>query len=115
MAIRQLEKNEWKTYFEHISKSLLGVRAQIQVAALNIGDQIAAEWVPMLGIVYDSKDDVLRIALDGLDHRIPKPREIFVDERETGLLSFEVADAEGVRHIVQLREPLMLPPPPAVG
>lgn len=111
MATCQLQKNEWKPYFDRVSKNLLGMRAQIEVAALNIGDQLAAEWVPMLGVVYDNKDDLLEIALDGLDHLISKPREIYVDEGETGLASFEVVDASGVRHIVQLREPLMLPPP----
>jgi hypothetical protein len=30
------------------------MRAQIEVAAPNIGDQIEAEWVPMLGIVLIS-------------------------------------------------------------
>lgn len=94
---------------------LLGMRAQIEVAALNIGDQIAAEWVPMFGVGHDPNEDVLRITLDGLDHVIPKPREIYVDEGEVGLSSFEVFDADNVRHIVQLREPLKLPPPPAAG
>jgi hypothetical protein len=113
MATRQLPKDEWKAYFEVVSKILLGMRAQVEVAALNIGDQIAAEWVPMLGVVYDRANDVLRISLDGLEHVIAKPREIYVDEGEAGLSSFEVVDADSVRHIVQLREPLMLPAPPA--
>jgi hypothetical protein len=115
MALRQLQKDEWKAYFEVVSKMLLGMRAQIEVAALNIGDQIAAEWVPMLGVEHDPNEDVLRITLDGLDHVIPKPREIYVDEGEVGLSSFEVVDADNVRHIVQLRESLKLPPSPAVG
>ncbi len=90
MAIRRLEKDEWQAYLDRISKRLAGMRAEIEVAALNLGDQIAAEWVPIFGIVYDSKDDVLEIALDGLDHLISKPKEIYVDESfETELASFE--------------------------
>ena len=115
MAIRRLEKDEWQADLDRISKRLAGMRAEIEVAALNLGDQIAAEWVPMFGIVYDSKDDVLEIALDGLDHLISKPKEIYVDESQTELASFEVVDADDVRHIVQLREPLMLPAPSAAG
>jgi hypothetical protein len=61
------------------------------------------------------KDDLLSIALDGLDHMIPGPIEIHVDEGETGVTSFEVVDAAGVRHIVQLREPLILPAPSAAA
>ena len=115
MAIRRLEKDEWQADLDRISKRLAGMRAEIEVAALNLGDQIAAEWVPMFGIVYDSKDDVLEIALDGLDHLISKPKEIYVDESQAELASFEVVDADDVRHIVQLREPLMLPAPSAAG
>jgi hypothetical protein len=115
VAIRQLQKDEWKAYFDRVSKNLLGRRATIEVAALNIGDQIEAEWVPMVGASYDHKDDVLSIAITGLDHMIPNPREIYVDEGETGLTSFEVVDAAGVRHIIQLREPLMLPAPSTAG
>jgi hypothetical protein len=115
MAIRQLQKDEWKAYFDRVSKSLLGKRAMIEVAALNVGDQIEAEWVPMLGASYDHKDDVLSIPLTDLDHMILNPREIYVDEGETGLTSFEVVDAAGVRHIVHLREPLMLPAPSTAG
>ena len=111
MAVRTLENQEWHGYFDLISRGLLGKRAEIEVASLELGDQIEAEWVPLLGITYDQKDDVLEIALDGLDHLIPKPRQIFVDEGLGGLASFEVVDHAGARHIVQLREPLMLPPP----
>ena len=111
MAVRTLEKQEWHGYFDRISRGLLGERAEIEVASLQLGDQIEAEWAPLLGITYDPKDDVLEVALDGLDHLIPRPRQIFVDEGLSGLASFEVVDHTGVRHIVQLREPLMLPPP----
>ena len=111
MAVRTLEKSEWHSYLDRVSRAVLGKRAEIEVASLELGDQIEAEWVPILGITYDQKDDVLDIVLLGLDHLIPKPRQIFVDEGLGGLASFGVVDHAGVRHIVQLREPLMLPPP----
>ena len=70
----------------------------------------------MLGIAYDPKDDVLEIALNGLDHLIHKPRELYADSGAGGLLSFEVIDADGVAQIIKLREPLMLPAPsPKIG
>lgn len=111
MSIRKLERPEWLGYFNIMSEALTGMRAEIEVASLNLGAQLAAEWVALLGISYDPKDDVLDIALDGLDHRISQPREIYVDEGLPGLISFEAVDAGGVRHIVKLREPLMLPAP----
>jgi hypothetical protein len=111
MAIRKLEKAEWRPFFDRISKALIGKRAEIEIASLALGDQIEAEWLPLIGIAYDPKDDILEIALDGLDHLIPHPREIYVDQTGILMSSLEVIDGDGVSQIVHLRDPLMLPAP----
>jgi uncharacterized protein DUF5335 len=103
-------QSEWRPFFDRMSKALLGKWAEIEVASLDLGDQIVAEWVPMLGITYDSRDDVLDVALDRATHLIRHPREIVVEEALTGLASVAVVDGEGGRHVVRLKEPLMLPP-----
>lgn len=105
-------QSEWRPFFDRMSKALLGKRAEIEVASLDLGDQIVAEWVPMLGITYDSGDDLLDVALDRANHLIRHPREILVEEGQTGLESVAVVDGDGTRQIVRLREPLMLPPSP---
>jgi hypothetical protein len=115
MAIQKLEKPAWHPYFDQMSKLIIGKRAEVEVAALNIGDQIEAEWLPLMGIVYDHKDDLVEVLMDGLDHLIRKPAEIYVDYGPTGLVSIEVVDADGVKQIVKLRDPLMLPAPQAAG
>jgi hypothetical protein len=108
---KQLEKSQWRAYFDRISKTLVGKRAEIEVASLKLGDQIEAEWLPLLGISYDPKNDIIEIALEGVDHLIHKPREIYVEQEGLELSSLEVIDAEGVRQIVVLRDPMMLPAP----
>ena len=62
MTAQKIDRAEWQTFFDTLSKGLLGMRAEIEVASLALGDQIAAEWVLLLGITYDLKDDVLEIA-----------------------------------------------------
>lgn len=109
MAIRKLDQTTWQTYFDRLSKNLPGKLAEIEIAALDIGDQIQAEWVPLLGITYDRKDDLLEVLLEGLDHLIHHPREIHVDEGPAGLASMNVVDADDVQQIIKLRAPLMLP------
>ena len=101
---------EWRAFFDRTSKALLGKWAEIEVASLDLGDQIAVEWVPMIGITYDSKDDLLDVALDRMNHLIRGPRETLVEEGPTGLASVAVVDAEGTRQVVRLRQPLALPP-----
>jgi hypothetical protein len=108
---KQLEKSQWRAYFDRMSKAIVGKRAEIEVASLKLGDQIEAEWLPLLGISYDPKDDVIEIALEGVDHLIHKPREVYVEEQGLELSSLEIVDAEGVRQIIVLRDPMMLPAP----
>lgn len=110
MTVRQLSKNEWQAYCNRISKGLEGKRAQIEVAALPLGDQIAAKWVPIFGVTYDPKNDIVEVALEGLDHIIRKPRSLAADEEASGLTGLEIIDGEGRKQIVRLMEPLMLPP-----
>ena len=61
-----------------------------------------------MGITYDPKGDLIEILVKGLDRLIPKPREVWVDHGAIGLVSIEVVDADAVRQIIRLREPLML-------
>ena len=102
-------KSEWRPFFDRMSKALLGKRAEVEVTSLDLGDQITAEWIPMFGITYDSRDDLLDVALDRVDHLIRHPKEIVVEEGPMGVVSVAVVDKEGVRQVVKIREPLLLP------
>jgi hypothetical protein len=108
--LRNLPKTEWREFFDRMSKPLLGKWAEIEMAELDLGDQVIAEWVPLIGITYDSQDDLLDVALDRANRLIRHPREIVVEEAETGLASVAVVDADGGKHIVRLKDPLDLPP-----
>jgi Family of unknown function (DUF5335) len=110
MPIRKLNREEWRPFFNGLSKVLQGVRAEIEVVSLALGDQVEAEWLLFFGITYDPKDDIVEIALDGIDHLIEKPREAYVDG-DNGIISMEIVDINGAHQIVKLREPLMLPKP----
>ena len=111
MTIRRLEKPEWRPFFDTMSKILEAKVAEVEVASLDLGDRTQAEWLPLIGVTYDPRDDAVEIALDGLDHMIRKPREIYLDDGAAGLTSLEIVDADGVRQIVKLKDQLMLPAP----
>jgi hypothetical protein len=85
--------------------------AEIEVASLSLGDQVEAEWLPLHGITYDPNDDLVEVALEGLDYMIRKPREIYLEDWTRGLTTIEVVDADGTKQVVKLREPLMLASP----
>ena len=113
MINRKIEKSEWKQFFDFLSKQAEGTRAEIEVASLKLGDQIEAEWLPVIGLVYDHKDNSVEIALeaskrDVVDHIIREPREIYFAEDGRRFMGLDIIDLEGDHHIVKLKDPLML-------
>ena len=110
MATVKVEKAAWQKYFDQMSKSqLAGKEVEIEVASLDIGDQIEQEWIQLLGMSYDPRNDLIEVLVEGLDHLIHKPCEVWVEHGTAGLASMEVIDGDDVRQIIRLREPLMLP------
>ena len=59
MALRKLDKTEWRAYFDRVSRGFIGKRAEIEIASLALGSQFEAEWLPLLGIVYDPKNEII--------------------------------------------------------
>jgi hypothetical protein len=113
MAATRLDKSKWRVFFDRMSRALLtGKRAEVEVAGVPLGDQIEAEWLPVLGVTYDPKSDVFQVILEGhVDHMIHGPKEVFIDEGKAGLESVLVIDRDGTEQIVKFRDPLMLPAP----
>jgi hypothetical protein len=124
MPTRKLDKAEWRPFLDGISKLLEAKEVEIEVASLSLprcsgvywpctrsgplGDQVQAKWLPLHGVTYDSKDDMVEVALEGLDHMIPRPREIYAQEGTAGLASLEVVDSTGAKQIVKFRDQLLL-------
>ena len=48
MTARELDKSQWRTFFDRLSKTLEGKQAEIEVASLSLGDQVEAEWLPFI-------------------------------------------------------------------
>jgi hypothetical protein len=109
MTSRTIAQAEWRAFFDSMASGLVGKRAEVEAASLDLGDQIVAEWVPLLGVTYDAQDDLLDVALSGLNHLIRRPREIYVQESPQGIETVAVLSADGVKQMLHLKDPLMLP------
>ncbi len=57
MASRKLDKSEWRAFCDHLSKALLGSDSEAVNASLSVGEEVAAEWVVLLGVAYDPRSD----------------------------------------------------------
>lgn len=102
MATKRLDEHDWGRYFDNVASALRGRKATVEVVAPDIGAQFAAVGLDVIGIAYDPKDRLLEIALDGMDHLIRHPQEIYVDETPRGLAVVEATDGSGRKHIVQI-------------
>ena len=111
MAAEQIDRTRWSAFLDGLTETLVGKQAEIEVAALDLGDQIEVEWAPLIGITYDKKNNVIEIALEQLDHLIRSPRAIFMDEAVGGIVALAIDDSDEHRHIVKLKDPLALAPP----
>lgn len=110
--MHNLPKESWKTYFNAVSEALIGKWAEVEVASLDLGDQVVAEWLPLLGVTYDSQDDLIDVALGGashFNHLIRHPRLVEVTEDVEGLRSIAVTNSDGTVQVLRLKEPLRLP------
>jgi len=111
MNTLHLPKQAWKSYFEAMSHVLIGKLAELEVAALDLGDQIVAERLPLLGITYDAKDDLVDVSLGGenqLNHLIRHPSQIEIVEDVDGVRSIAVTSGDGTVQVLRLRDPLRL-------
>jgi len=106
MTLRELPKAEWRPYFDQVSKHLIGERAMVEIKGLAFGDRRLARCLPLIGITYDGKDNILEVAMDGIDHLIHAPRKIIVSDGADGLESIEVVNAKQQSQVVTLVKPL---------
>ena len=108
MATRVLARAEWRRYCDRVSKEIAGRCVELDIASLELGDRVEARWLPLLGVVFDARGDVFEIALDGVGHSIPSPREILLEETERGLVALEIVAADDTVETLRFREPLCL-------
>jgi len=105
----KLDKPQLRELLDRVNKQLKGKPVEVDAASLQLGDQTQAEWIPLLGLSYDPHDDAIAIVLEGLDVTISKPREIHFDGVGSQWNALDIRDAQGIQHVVELREPLLLP------
>jgi hypothetical protein len=111
MATRELAKTDLEPYFDRVSKTLGIQNVEIEVASLDLGDQIEAEWTGLTSLAYDPKSDTLDVVGPTLDHRIRAPKAVHVQEGDDGLHAVNVERGDGVMEIIRLSRPLALPAP----
>ncbi|MDX1639813.1 MAG: DUF5335 family protein [Balneolaceae bacterium] len=108
MAVRKINRSDWQSFFDTFSKKFLKddqpEYAGIQILSEDIGAQPETGWLPLEGITYNPKDDLLDIRVEQLDRMILHPSEIYVDEDSQGwITSLEIVEKDGTKDIIEIR------------
>ena len=109
MTTRTIPREHWQRYLDDVSQHLRGQQVQIEIAGLDIGDQIAADWIPLNGLTYDPRSDLVEVQTASLDHMIREPQDMLAEEGARGLEVLCVIDGDGRKQLIKLRAPLALP------
>jgi hypothetical protein len=107
-STHELARSEWRRYCDRLSKHLAGRRVELDIASLELGDHVEARWLPLFGVVFDARGDVLEIALDGIGHSILAPRAIHLEQTDRGLVALSIVSANDSVETLRFREPLHL-------
>jgi len=111
MPLQRIEKPQWQPFFDRVSAALGAKSVDIDIVAPGIASEKEARRIALMGLSYDSKDDVFAVIGEDLEHNIEHPRQINVDAAPDLVRRVEVIDQEGGRHLIELTDPLLLPPP----
>ena len=111
MAAKTLEKSKWEEYFNELSKKLKSEKAEVEVEAFGVFDHVEAEWLPIVGISYDPKDDIFSVYMenekgDNLDHIIHTPESVELDYDGDMLKAVEIMGGDGGKTVIKFKVPL---------
>jgi hypothetical protein len=109
MTARSIQKADWGSFCAAVSEALEGSDAEIEVASIDLGQQVEKQWAPLIGISYDPEDDIIDIALEEVDHIVNEPKELLAEIDDARVSALQITDGEGTRHLVRLKDGLMLP------
>jgi hypothetical protein len=109
MTTRKLEREEWQSFFDAASRALPAGTVKLRVSGLDLGDQIAAENLPLLGNSFDPSADAVYVIAEALEHAISHPQAIYIEEEPSGLRVIEITDDEGRKQLIELTSAIALP------
>ena len=97
-------QNYFDTFTKHFLLHESTNAADVEVLTPELGDQFEAEGARLMGISYDPHTRSIDIELEGGEHRVYNPSEVWVVEEGDGhLKSIEMVQPGGTRELVRIR------------
>lgn len=111
--IREIPRNEWKKFFDELSRDKLEWHVTVQVLSDEHGAQVMSDGLPFAGLVYEEANGTEQvILLTGTDtethqtHVIPKPATVLFEETGIGPIGLlDIEDEAGSKTLIRFTEP----------
>ena len=107
LETKRVPNDQLKTYFDKFTRHFLlrdsTNAVDVEVLAPDWGDQFAAEGAHLFGITYDPKDNALEFEIEGGDHRVTRPKEVWTAEEFDGFVkAIEIVRDDGTREVARV-------------
>ena len=105
----RIPRDHLAAYLDAFSSRFLGDEGRprsvdVEVMAMDLGDQHPVEGARLLGITYDAHKDSLELSLDSGDHRVFQPHEVWAVEDADGFINaIHVVCYDGLTEIVTVK------------
>ena len=105
---RKVPTDQLEQLFTHFTRNFLIRQStnsvDVEVLGADSGDQFEAEGARIFGITFDPRENSVEFELDGGDHRIINPREVWVAEEPDGFIkAIEVVRNDGTREVARVK------------
>jgi hypothetical protein len=107
METTRIPDDQLEQHFDRFTKHFLlhesTTAADVEIMSTELGDQFEAEGVHLLGVTYDPKDQAIQFELDGGEHRVTHPKEVWTVEDADGFIkTIEIVRDDDTREIVKV-------------
>lgn len=115
MATREIPRDEWAKFFDDFSQRHQGWLVTVRVLDADIGAQVEAEELPLVGITAELEHSDNRISImvgetpaAHVTHTITEPTAISIKQTEEGATeALEIKSADGAATLVRFRSAML--------
>ncbi len=116
MMTHDIPREEWKNFFDDLSKKRLEWQTKIEITNDRIGSQILDDGLPLVGMTIEKyKDDTILEIIVGQDddhhqtHNIKNPTKIaYMSEEDSPSGVVEIEEMDGTQTLVHIIQPMPL-------
>jgi hypothetical protein len=109
----QIKREEWKSFFDDLSRDLAGWQTVVEIFSDNVGAQILAEGLPFAGLTYEDSDDKPSIELtlgeereNHQTHSIVNPQLVAFEGTGVGPAGvLDIEDDAGTKTLIKFVQP----------